>query len=519
MPRTTWRTCVPALILVVLSNGCRTAHPEASQAGARVAAGAWLMPADVGGAGTDEDWLRFGWDSFVAVNWPADNRWPAPGDGGRPDKTTTIGDPRAAARPAVWQTYLAPGQVFRNNGQDPGDWNNPAVPFTITADPRDPTRRIPVVGGFGEKSIYFLNQNPVIGLMLFDLATTPNPVVDQQGNYVLLEVRLNQSEFEYFKRTRYYDACLQLQSSGGPAPAFEYLPDTGSPALPDWARQGAVEIKTSWRILDPARDIPARYFTTRTSYLKPNGQVSEPVTLGLVGMHILRNTPQSKSTWAWVTFEHVDNVRILDRPVPTRPDGRPLSPSFNPGPAGAEPAYAFGFDTTGRFDYSLLSSAAAYYNPVTSPAMLSQGDVIPRNPPDRPVNLSRVVPMRDAVKKINAEYQAKLQGTVWQYYEMIDVLYPTATGLSEVKRPDDSSWSPKRFTNTPAMINVTMESYLAYKFSTWSLDNCQSCHYDAKPQLPNPSSPVTPPQVFSYLYRRATPSRPVGPGGTCMPRR
>jgi hypothetical protein len=133
--------------------------------------------------------------------------------------------------------------------------------------------------------------------------------------------------------------------------------------------------------------------------------------------------------------------------------------------------------------------------------------------------------MRDAVKKMNAEYQSKLQGTVWQYYEMIDVMYPTATGISEVKKPDNTSWDPKLMTNTPAMVNVTMESYLAYKYSTWSLDTCQSCHYDATPQAvarPAPpamaaahASPPPRPQVFRYLYRRATPSRPVDSHGAC----
>jgi len=128
--------------------------------------------------------------------------------------------------------------------------------------------------------------------------------------------------------------------------------------------------------------------------------------------------------------------------------------------------------------------------------------------------------MREAVKTINAEYQSKLRGTVWQYYEMIDVMYPTAAGTSEVRKPNDASWNPKLFTNTPAMVNVTMESYLAYKYSTWSLDNCQSCHYLATPQAPpDTAASHVPPQVFSYLYRRATPSRPVDSSGTCSPRR
>jgi hypothetical protein len=509
-----WRALLLVPILVGLP-GCRNTTPAGRQPDASVPPTAWLMPADVGGAGADADWLRFGWDSFVAVNWPADNRWPAPGGGGKPDKTMTIGDPRAAGRPVVWQTYLAPGQVFRGDGSDPGDWNSPVAPFTMTADPEHPGVPLPVLGGFGEKSLYFLTQNPDIGLMLFDLATTPNPVVDQNGNYILIEVRLNQSEFEYFRSSHYYDTCAQVRDTG--AGQFQYLPTTGAPTLPDWAQQGAVEIKTSWRILDKTKDIPQRYFTTRAAFRLPNGKVSAPLTLGLAGIHILRNTPRSKSTWAWATFEQVDNVRVTQKPVPTRPDGKPLTPSFNPGPAGAEPAYTFGFDTAGRFDYSLLTNPAAYYNPVTSPAMISTGDVLPRTPADRPVNLSRVAPIRDAVQAINTEYQSKLHGTVWQYYELIDALYPTTGGISEVRKPDNTSWNPKLWTNTPAMVNTTMESYLAYKFSTWTLDNCQSCHYDAVPQAAKGATSL--PQVFSYLYRRATPSLPVGPGGTCTPKR
>jgi hypothetical protein len=464
----------------------------------------WQIPVDVGGAATDADWIRLGWDSFVALNWPSNSPWPAPGRGGEPDKTISITSRAAASRPVVWQTYLAPGQVFRENGLDPGTWDRPALAFTSTKDPSDPKKLLPVLGGFEEKSIYFLTQNPDFGLALYDLATTPNPVVDQLGNYVLLEVRLNQSELEYFRGTGYYDSRRQIEDTENGK--FVFLPATGTAGLPDWARQGAIEIKASWRILDKERDIFERYFTTRAAYLKPDGTVSEPVTLGLVGLHILRNTPKSKSTWFWTTFEQVDNVKIKERPVPRRPDGTPLSPSFNPGPAGREPVYPFGFDTAGRFDYALLSNPEVYYNPVTEPAMLSQGDVIPRNPPDRPVNCSRVAPIRQAVQRANAQYQAKLRGTVWQYYEMIDVLYPDPNGISEVLNTNDAHWEPKLLVNTPALVNTTMESYLAYKYSSWSLDTCQSCHYSAKPQMAEGNKAV-PPQVFSYLYRRATASR------------
>ena len=213
-------------LLACLSIGCQNSNtpgpaPSPIPPGSLILPDAWRMPVDVGGGETDVDWLRFGWDSFISVNWPAGNGWPLEGQGGMPYKGMTIGDPRAAARPAVWQTYLAPGQVFRERGQDPGSWDNPALPFTSTPDPGDPEKRLPVLGGFEEKSIYFFTQNPDFGLALFDLAITPNPVVDQNGNYLLLEVRLNQSEFDYFRRTRYYDTCRQLEDTARGAGSFQ----------------------------------------------------------------------------------------------------------------------------------------------------------------------------------------------------------------------------------------------------------------------------------------------------------
>ncbi len=494
-----WIAGLAGLFLI----GILAVSPMLEGQGGGIPSTGWRIPVDVGGDATDADWIRLGWESFIALSWPADNPWPAPGSGGEPDRRISITSREAASRPVVWQTYLAPGQVFRENGADPGPWDQPALAFTTTRDPRDPARLLPVLGGFEEKSIYFLTQNPDFGLALYDLATTPNPVVDQLGNYVLLEVRLNQNEHEYFRRTGYYDARRQVEDTD--AGRFVFLPTTGGPELPEWARQGAIEIKASWRILDRKKDLFDRYFTTRAAYLKPDGTVSEPVTLGLVGLHILRNTPKSKSTWFWTTFEQVDNVKITERPVPTRPDGTPLSASFNPGAAGREPVYPYGFDTAGRFDYALLSDPAVHYNPVTEPATLNEGDAIPRNPPDRPVNCSRVGPIREAVARANARYQARLRGTAWQHYEMVDVLYPAPNGLSEVLNTNDSHWNPKLRVNTPNLVNTTMESYLGYKFSTWSLDNCQSCHYSAKPQMAEGSTAV-PPQVFSYLYRRATAS-------------
>lgn len=369
---------------------------------------AWKMPIDVADSKTREDWLHFGWESFITLNWPADNNWPEAGNGGRPAMDLNITDKEAAGKYAVWQTYLEPGQLFLKGGEDPGTWVDPVETIPTKGNGNE---KLPILGGFGEKGIYFLNQDPVVGLVLYDLATTPNPVIDQSKNFVLLEAKFNQSEFEYFKETQYYDACVQSADLAGIGKPFEHLPTLGNVNLPEWANQGAVEIKASWKILVDGVDIKERYFTTKAYYRSPDNKILGPHTFGLVSLHVLRNSPKSKDTWYWTTFEQVDNVKIKDENPPKRPDGKgAISPSFNPGPAGSEPNYSYGFDIKGRLDMSKLYSLAPpdFGNPEIEPKRLDEGSKLPEMKDRRPVNCSRVIPILEDVSKINKQYQDRL---------------------------------------------------------------------------------------------------------------
>lgn len=469
----------------------------------------WEMPVDVPANPTRSDWLQFGWESFVALNWPADNNWPKAGDGGKPNSAMNITDKEALDQPTVWQTYLEPGQLFLENGEDPGTWDQPhkSIPTKF-----DGTDLLQVLGGFGEKGLFFFDQNPVEGLVLYDLALTSNPVIDQNKNFVLLEVRLNQSEFNYFKETGYCDACVQSAILRDSADKFQHMPVTGKHTLPEWAQQGAIEIKASWKILEESTDIKSRYFTTKGYQLHPNQKDTlGPYTLGLVGLHILRNTPQSAKTWYWTTFEQVDNVKIYDPNPPLRPNKKPLSASFNPGLAGAEPTYPYGFDTEGRIQYNLKKKLLPpfYANPIIKPARIEEGQEFPAKKDRAPVNCSRVTDIPKDVQKINKEFQAKLAGTPWQYYEMIDALYPDTNGIYELLRSNDKPHIDPIYANVPALINSTMETYLTFRLGNWSIDNCLNCHYDAEPRtFKNALRTDTATQAFSYLYRRALPSHP-----------
>ncbi|MBL4709924.1 MAG: hypothetical protein JKY48_15940, partial [Flavobacteriales bacterium] len=258
---------IPYLVFTsfLLFQSCKS-NPDPKITAEPIPADAWKIPSDVDKLTVPvdsippsrEEWLRFGWNSFVALNWPADNNWPEIGNGGKPAMHMNITDPGADSLHTVWQTYLEPGQVFLAKGTDPGSWDDPVNPIHTKLHNG---KELPILGGFEEKGIYFLNQNPEVGLVLYDLAITPNPVIDQNNNYVLLESRLNQSEFEYFKRTGYCDACKQsVDIAKG---TFEYMDSLANSSLPEWARQGALEIKASWKILVEGKDINSRYYTTK----------------------------------------------------------------------------------------------------------------------------------------------------------------------------------------------------------------------------------------------------------------
>lgn len=71
---------------------------------------------------------------------------------------------------------------------------------------------------------------------------------------------------------------------------------------------GSTEIKTSWKLLTD--DDPSSFFTIRRD-INMNGSVISQALLGLVGIHIVRKTPDHPE-WIWTTFEHKNNAPNCD---------------------------------------------------------------------------------------------------------------------------------------------------------------------------------------------------------------
>lgn len=105
---------------------------------------------------------------------------------------------------------------------------------------------------------------------------TGSPLYDQNGNAVFYYVLYSPNECQ--------------------ATAAGFQPNT-------------IEIKSSWRILQSAD--PAYYTMTATVTGLPNN----PVILGLVGFHLVINTPLHPE-FVWASFEHVNNAPDCTNPQP-----------------------------------------------------------------------------------------------------------------------------------------------------------------------------------------------------------
>lgn len=194
----------------------------------------------------------FSWQDFIALNWPAS------AERGIPAKDK----PLQADGPRVWETWVAPSEVFLKNGEKPA-WKPHFTPaLKELHDTREPTVSDGVL---------------------------PPSLKDQRGNPVYFEIRLNRVFFDYIVANKLYDGKTQANLTKVEAPP------------------GSILVKAAWRVLGP--DESDFYSTEATVPAHPSSGSSEKrrVKVGLVGFHIMHKTP-SAPQWIWSTFEHVRNV-------------------------------------------------------------------------------------------------------------------------------------------------------------------------------------------------------------------
>jgi len=256
------------------------------------------MPIDVSGLPrpTAADWNTFAWQSFVAANWPT-----VQGARGIPDPNQKIGatDPAHMPLPVVWMTSKGIKDVFLLKGAAPdSNWQTQFPVAACQGIPGYDAATSYVLGMVSKTSpvaYTSINQAPFPGS-----SQVVGPVIDQQSNYVRYDIRMSESEFDYFLNFKFYNAANQIAAVK--TGKVEPPPRLGTEPylkLPSYARYGTVEYKASWRVLNPQTDIVSRYFTANAFIVDPDGKCAGPKLMGLTGLHILRLTASTPETWVW----------------------------------------------------------------------------------------------------------------------------------------------------------------------------------------------------------------------------
>src|SRR5579859_5412842 len=280
-----WAICVGVAVLLVIRQQAQPALPNPSTllpCSSRPITIAPQLPVDVAGHTTQAKVNCFAWQTFIALNWQASLT-----QRGTPDSTMTsltFGDPTDLV-PTVWQSYKSAPEILLPNGQPPPEWNAFDTIPGLCAVSGDDDARWPV----------FRLDSKTATRIPSIVQATHDILVDQSGNLIYHDTRLNQDEFNYIVQNRLYDALQQkmvARTQGISLPA-------GKTAYGD---EGAIEIKAAWRILDgQPPEIAKRYKQTRAYVYDSDNNTCVARTMGLVGLHIVRKT-LSMPDLMWSTF-------------------------------------------------------------------------------------------------------------------------------------------------------------------------------------------------------------------------
>jgi hypothetical protein len=405
--------------------------------------------------------LQFSWQDFFATNWPAlpvDPTNTTAVARGLPDPARVIGQAKNDA-PAVWEQYQSNWyQFWPSNpppkaaaGQSFAAWNQnawlPAAcgPLRSKLDPNEPPPRI------------------LSSLSKFDAmpgvvqAASSLPLIDQNGYYVRYEIMMDYPAFNYINSNQFYLLSAQqaFEEKGQP---FSFPVQSGS-------TPGATFIKAAWKTLSAAEINSGRFHIAKAFLYTPAATNVEetcagPVTVGLVGLHIVQKTKLFPK-WLWATFEQVDATPADPKnPGPVPPEGWGF---FNPGSDKPlnKPKCPDGTTRPALCDFQPTSSHMG-----TSPDDHTGGptQAVRANPIDRSKN-------QPALDQINSAAQSALRqinpSTEWQYYRLVEAQWEDPTSTPPFFPPNK-------------VANMTMETYTQPA-------SCMGCHNDAEAAVPVPS--------------------------------
>lgn len=352
----------------------------------------------------------YSWNIFLAMNWPASTADCAA------DTAKSIVDVKSGDGTfVVWQTYMPGENVFVNPGyQKPAAWCSgnalAAGASRVFGNEAKGTSAAKNLGGLVAKVA-----EPGGDV----LQASGDVVTDQSGRWLRYERLMNKVEYDYIVPNRWNAVQLQAMFNA-------------TPQQPIRIPEGAIEIKSAWKVLTAAEIAGNKYFTTTGTVCNtPDGQKTpcddQPVTFGLVGLHIVQQTSDG-GTMFWSTFEHNDNDTVF----------------FNPS-SNAAPNTDFA-----KSPFTELDSSCKAVN--------------------QPTQIKRVNPIA-ASPDLNTYYQQLLAGSVFANYRLVSTQWTTGFGPS---------------VTPPNVANVTLETYVQTA-SSGNATGCLACHLNATTNIKNAS--------------------------------
>jgi hypothetical protein len=258
--------------------------------------------------------------------------------------------------------------------------------------------------------------------------------IDQAGS--------NQPLYDRNGKVVYYNAQYTPNECG-----LKQGIDSGFPA-------NVTELKLSWRQIDPVE--AGRYYTIQATIQGSSG--SQQVLLGLVGFHIVKNTPNHPE-FLWASFEHVDNAPDCD--------GTSTPPASGWSFTSAECAACLNNPYAGNCGNFLIDTCR--FNVYQDP---SQG---------KKTNICRAIPNGGG----SLENQTNIEGLNAQMASILSSLPPGSpmsvfrnyflAGTLWIKNPN-SPIGPWLQDGSTTLLNTTMESYDQLGGPNTTAANCFSCH-------------------------------------------
>jgi hypothetical protein len=402
----------------------------------------------------------YSWDLFLALNHDA------AGDlvvGGSDD-------------PTVWESWAESSDIFLKGGVTP-----------VTADGSFPPRHVPekcqALHDGSMKIVRQIGKRPDV-LEEFTEPFQSGPLIDANGHYSRFAISVNQSMFDYILDNKLYNKAGQKAfSEAGNEVNFQCscnADPSGTKCTTD-GQQGAVMAKAAWKVIDTDKnDDPTQFHTvealvyTEASKDGQRPEMCEKQLVGLTGFHIGQKT-SNDTQWLWSTFEHVDNVPTMKRPV-----------------------------SKAKYNYFIPDCEDC--NAVNQPPAQ------PWNPEDPPVSedrkkdrsqIKRAIAIHQDTEAMNAQVQTELlAGTVWANYQLVSTQWPTSPTAPDAAPTAATNWcsaineADKSGNPAPAFLaNTTLETYIQGTVPQAS-SSCINCHLNAT---------MTDGQFsdFTYLLERA----------------